>query len=1341
MSKWIDKYMKLLAKHEGTRGAEAIEGGGYTRGYGLTDLAQSFMQTKGANASEMSDEELAREYVLWNIEQLKNKFDNYDDWPASVQMATVDLAYNGGNVLAYKGFSNNLRQGKYQEAMAETLDIVGANDPKTGKRGALRGLGNRRFDFYNMVADELDFPKIDKLDVVQQGTGSLFSYTTADGGSINKAVSAPIHSASGAYDTVKKKTESVVTEGPLTKDLSNQELVDLANQKIAEAKNVTAEPIQTITATKRTPEPEDFEVGEEGGLGTEPTAIRPSKPVQPVTLPEFESDNMYVQKMASVPEPEPLNLPQGETLNQRLQQAIEQDYESNGEFAQFIKRDAEGLAAPFYFTDDISDIARAAFRQVSPVKAAIDWYNDKLFMIDDDPDYDFIKDEQLKDHQNSLWRFYDSKSAEETAVRLKRLKQEQEDQSILSGSSGAEVTFGMALTAPSTVLPLTTLRGMKAKRAIDRALSGAAFTGGAVAIEQSILSANRELRAPADTLKAIAISAALGGSVTAAFGRGIAKGKITRQQQRNRKRRQKEPTYKAAGANVNPEILRRQAYETIEQDALKETGVGLEKLGWNPTIRLLQSPNPIVRGVVAELVDLGGMMQKKVDDEIAMSTSVESNFAATYTGRLLESIRALDEQYLAYRGVVAKDGDIARSFQIMGIQAKDKFKRTLNSLTEYEFRVRVAKAMRRGDEDGVIDAATPYVNQAARKGRDQFNFIKTRADEVRLFEDQAVRALRAARAADAPPARIAELEARVARIRQEGVFLNSAQSYVPRIYRVDRIMAEEARFRNIIMQYGSTRLGLAGQELDAYVDDIFDSVTKQKPYAAIDDADDLEDVVTAASTRSRELDIEDTLIEDFLENDIEVLLRHHTTRMGMDIELHKAFGSVDMKNVIDQVVAEYGNLMSSANVAKRAELQQRMLADLRDIRGLRDRVRGTYGASKDPHAVSSRFVRAMKSFNVIVGMGGATISSIPDIARTAMVEGFRNTYDKGLAKAFSQQATQLRKLSKKELRSAGVAADAILGLRSSAMADLGDIFGNRFGIERMMNQSTGVMFMMNGLNIWNQTLKEFAGTVTMLRMTEDIMKPWASLSKTQKEKFLKVGIDGNMHTRMQSLIRTHGEQVDGEWMPNTSLWGDASARLAFRQALNKSVDRVIITPGAGDRALWTSTELGSLMTQFKSYGQGATVRMLTSGLQERDGAFWQGAFLLVGLAAMVNEIKRLQYGIDREETFDEKLINAIDRSGILGYFMDVNNAIEKVSNREVGLRPMITDQKPYPMPMGAKAGAIAGPTAGNITNLGGIIGDLIGFRADADTLKSVQFLTPYSNLPYTQPLSNMMFDK
>ena len=123
--------------------------------------------------------------------------------------------------------------------------------------------------------------------------------------------------------------------------------------------------------------------------------------------------------------------------------------------------------------------------------------------------------------------------------------------------------------------------------------------------------------------------------------------------------------------------------------------------------------------------------------------------------------------------------------------------------------------------------------------------------------------------------------------------------------------------------------------------------------------------------------------------------------MGTDIEFQRAFGSVDMAHQIGEITTEWRRLIDeTADPIEKAKMEKEFLSDLKDIRGLRDRVRGTYGASKDPHAMSSRFVRGMKSFNVLVGMGGATVSSIPDLARTAMVEGFKVTYEKGLKNGF-----------------------------------------------------------------------------------------------------------------------------------------------------------------------------------------------------------------------------------------------------------------------------------------------------------------------------------------------------
>jgi hypothetical protein len=334
---------------------------------------------------------------------------------------------------------------------------------------------------------------------------------------------------------------------------------------------------------------------------------------------------------------------------------------------------------------------------------------------------------------------------------------------------------------------------------------------------------------------------------------------------------------------------------------------------------------------------------------------------------------------------------------------------------------------------------------------------------------------------------------------------------------------------------------------------------------------------------------------------------------------------------------------------------------------------------------------------------------------------------------FKNQRSVIKQMTQKEARQAGIAVDAALGLRANSFSDIGDLFGSRYAMERALNQSTGIFFMMNGLNYWNQAIKEFSSNIISLRMTNAIMRNFQTLNATDRRKLLANGIDGNDAFRMQQLIRQHGQRVDGEWLPNTALWGDKAMVQKFRNALNQSVDRTIITPGAGDRALWTSTEFGSLITQFKGYGQGATVRLLTSGLQEKDSAFWQGAFVLVGMASLVNEFKKKQYGIDKEQSYSELMADAIDRSGVLGWFTDVNNSIEKLSDYRLGLRPMMGKSQGY-LPFGAKAGALFGPVASNITTAGSVATDILSGEADDRTLRSARFITPTGNLPYLDPI-------
>jgi len=1017
-----------------------------------------------------------------------------------------------------------------------------------------------------------------------------------------------------------------------------------------------------------------------------------------------------------------------------ISEIIRRDIDEVGPVAETLRKNEFGEASPLYFNENSSQIWAAAMRQYNPVVALRDYIMDLTVDDYEEPGFDPAMDPRVEEMPELRWRAMHAKSSQEIDRIVDNLQKERYDQDILSSSDSGVASLTASLLAPSTLAPMAPLRYMQASSLPKRFIGGAAFSAAAVAPEQLVLNAAREDRTLTDSVVALSLASLIGGTANAAFGKYVGKSISKRRAAREASYEAKytENVYESAGASVSPERARQTAYATMERDAAKETGVKLEKLGWNPVFRMLKSNNPIVRGLAGEMVDMGGIMTKRVDEELAMGQSVETTFRTRYLSELLEAVRKSDEAYLSYRGKVASDSDIVRSFQILGSQVKDKFSRTSEYLSEVDFRVRIGKAMRRGDLDEIGDAASPFVTQAAVAARKQFNLIKKEAEEVGLFQKEIQKAIDNARASG-DEAMVRRLTAKLRQVQSQGVSVNTAASYLPRLYRVDRIMKDPQAFVSIVRSWLIETKGLSREEAQSVADEIFDSVTKSKPYLDVNTGD-LDDLLSPSSSKMRTFEIPDELIEDFLESDVEVLLRHHTRTMGMDIEIARRFGDIDMRNVIDNVTSEYNRLIDeAADITEKQALRKQLTDDLRDIRGLRDRLRGTYGASKDPHAMSSRFVRTMKSFNVLVGMGGAMVSSIPDVARIVMVEGFEQAYGKGLKVHFGRQSTQINRLSKNELRKAAVAADAVLGLRAHAFADLGDVFGNRFAVERVLNASTGVMFLLNGLNIWNQTLKEFAGNVTMLRMTEGIMKPWERLSRSDKEKFLKNGIDQQAHMRMQQQIRQHGEQFDGEWMPNTDSWTDPTMRLTFRNALNQNVERIIITPGAGDRALWTSTEFGSLITQFKSYGQASNVRMLTSGLQERDGAFWQGAFLLVGLGAMVNELKRKQYGIDRKETFDEKLINAIDRSGITGYFMDVNNAVEKLSNNRLGLRPSLTDQRSYPMPTGAKLSATLGPTAGNITNLAGIMTDVITGQADQKTADSLRFLQPFGNHPVGDP--------
>ncbi len=1034
-------------------------------------------------------------------------------------------------------------------------------------------------------------------------------------------------------------------------------------------------------------------------------------------------------------------------------------YQVPGGDGQYYSRDDVTNKEYFAFTNDSSQIWSAAFRQENELNSIGRLFEDMNADFVDDPNYDPVQDKRIPDGYH--YQFLNSGSYDQTTIMLQRFYQDMEDMETLNmASSGwgfTRVVSGLA--SPTTLAPLSApFKALRTGSASQRFIKGGLY-GTAVMMPSEMLMSEQIYTRDVQHSVMILATAGLFSAAASQFRKPIASSASSAPQSQKRltyddgtidMRRDGfdvdgDPIFRSVGA-AGDDFTNTTAWKTMEQDALRETGVGLEKLGWNPTIRLFKSQSPTSRSVVTSLVDVGGLIQKKVNlgEKMDVDKSVESTFRVKYVVPMYEAITSMYENFLKYRVGNVKDGDIKRIFQGMGVSFKD-FGKTMKGstnpyLSQVEFRIRVGKAMRRGDKDSVQDNATPFIEQSAKAMRNHFNFIKDEATKARLFERELQGFIKSAKL-EGNVALVEKLTAQLAKLREQGVTPNTAISYLPRVYRIDKIMAKQQEFLGIAENFAINKLKMNPKQAKKFALSYMDKVTMAKPYYDLEDVAGFEDFVkTASGFKARTVEIDDELIEDFLESDVEVLVRHHTKTMGIDIELVNRFSDVDMRKVTDAITQDYKKLIDNAKTPQaKKDLKKALDDDLRDIKGLRDRVRGTYGVSKDPHAASSRFIRGMKSFNVIVGMGGATVSSIPDIARLIMTEGTMNFYQKGLLQLFKDNQSVFKKMTKSELRKAGVALDAQLGLRSAAMSDISDIFGSRFGWERALNQSAGVSMVINGLNIWNQVLKEMSGQITMFRMTEGIMKPWSKLSVSDKEKFLKSGIGEQEHMRMQALIKKHGLKEDGEWNPNTEKWEDATMRMTFRNALNIAVERTIITPGAADRALWTSTEWGSFATQFKSYGQGATMRMATAGLQEKDGAFWQGAIVLIGLAAAVNEVKRLQYGLEKDESFRQKLINAIDRSGIGGYFTDVNNAVEKLTDYRLGLRPITGSSNPYDVKPASVAAATVGPGIANMITAGSVFGDVITNSMDEKTLRSLRFLMPQTNNPALDPIYDGVF--
>ncbi len=873
-------------------------------------------------------------------------------------------------------------------------------------------------------------------------------------------------------------------------------------------------------------------------------------------------------------------------------------------------------------------------------------------------------------------------------------------------------------------------------------------------------------------------------------------------------------------------------------EELVETGVKLEILRDGPVKRVLREGSDFGKTMVSRLVE-HPFFQKKNLGKQRTAHGVDREVAVNWTAPMVDAMKETEQIWVRYRQRVSN----SNATTVTGQWIRDLRGRQ-GALSFDEFLNEVGKAKRSAGNDAgfdpaVIEAANLWHNriykplgEAAKKQKMFSQGLRRELWKVREAARNAVSKAAPKEKAAVKAQYKEQIDDLVTRIKQADT-QDLDPAFLNRIYRKDLIRADIEGFKNILRNAGRTEEEAAG---------ITNAILRGIPRNADDDImGSIEEMAVgrARSLMERSLnDIPDNAFGDFLESNIFALGKYYVARVGPDVELTKAFGSIDLHRQIDAIRTQWLQRIDDAPAVDRAKLQKLMDQEIEDIKVIRDRIRGTYGLPDNPDSWTNRGLRLTKMYNAVTMLTGA-IAAVPDVGRLVMYDGmyrmFGNSFD------VLNGNLSLLKLAKQEAQLAGEALDMYMSMRAAIFADLSDAMSATSQFEKMAATGTQQFFNVSLMNPWNVGVKTMASLITGSRIIDESIKwssplrnsakatieygevvsnrtgtrvaakynkaqnkvfvdldmlreKWAAKAWTkpavkgvdplpenqfktfeefrdfviehelahadvrpkgqslgayenqmnqialkrmgsrnapsaeyEQTKLARSGIDVDMAARISVQFEQHGLRQGTVRIAKTHLWTDRQAAEAYTKALGKEINTIIVTPGKGElpnfmgggferfqkarkaerlrkiregeeltlseqfEDMFMSPQMGQLILQFKTFGAAATQRVLVPGLQQPDMKFILGAGGLVAMGVMLDHIRDQQNNIKRPKTTGERLRSGIERSGVLGYFADINGGIETLSDGRFGIGPLLGDT-PHKAAAYRKFGVVAGPT-------------------------------------------------
>lgn len=442
---------------------------------------------------------------------------------------------------------------------------------------------------------------------------------------------------------------------------------------------------------------------------------------------------------------------------------------------------------------------------------------------------------------------------------------------------------------------------------------------------------------------------------------------------------------------------------------------------------------------------------------------------------------------------------------------------------------------------------------------------------------------------------------------------------------------------------------------------------------------------------------------DFVETDPEIIFRNYLDSIMPDIILAERFnqsgkisGDVAItlrpafESIIEEAQAKIKALGENKGKAYDEILEERDTA-IKTLKAMRDVLRGDFhpNGRPDMSTFAARAPGLLLTMNAMQNLGGVVTSSLGDTVTLIAHVGLE-PYAKGLSDFFRMQGTELFSKWKKEVVHVwGVAGEMASSARYGAVTDISDVGSGVTAPERWVNFWGRQMGLITGIDWWNAKMKLMTAFIVQhatLDVANKLVKAIDSgkiknlnietagkiVSKDDLVDFGSMGIGLDDLVAIAREVKTNGEIHDGLTLPRTMQWKDQTLASRFESAMAKKVDSIIVTPGAGDKPLWTRYGVGKFVSQFKSYPMAAMRKILFRGLQNPDQKLAVGALASTMMGGLIYSLKMLERG--ETPAWDNPiqfLYESIDRAGLFGYLTDANNYIEKLTYNRVGIAPIL----------------------------------------------------------------------